>query len=443
MALLGISAALVFAEPEGIVERRVTTAAQNHVLTNSSIWSPDSEWIVYDTRSTPEKFEGTKIEAVNIKTGDIKLLYESKNGSNCGVATWHPEEPKVVFILGPENPTADWSYGFTRRRGVIVDARRPGETVSLDAMDYAPPFTPGALRGGSHVHIFSPDGKCVSFTYEDEVLARLGEGDSHDLNQRNIGVSVLGQAVHIPRHHPRNNDGNSFTTIVTRTVSHPKPGSDQISRACEEAWIGDDGYLRADGSRQQRALAFQGQVTAANGGKHYEVFVVDLPEDLTKAGPAPLEGTSTTYPAPPAGTTQRRLTFTDSRKFPGIQGPRHWLKSSPDGSQIAFLMKDDAGIVQIWTISPLGGNPRQLTKNPWDVSSAFSWSPDGKSIACVMDGSVFVTDTETGQSRRLTAKSDAILEPYACVISPDGKNIAYARKENGFDQIYILSIPST
>ena len=443
MALLGISTALVLAEPESAAEHRVTNTVQNHLLTNSSIWSPDSEWIVYDTRPTPEKFEGTKIEAVNIKTGEIRSLYESKNGAKCGVATWHPQEPKVIFILGPEAPTAEWSYGFTRRRGAIADARKPGEIEAMDAMNYAPPFTPGALRGGSHVHIFSPDGKRVSFTYEDEILARLGDGEGHDLNQRNIGVSTAGRPVQVTRDHPRNNSGTYFSTIVTKTVSHPKPGSDEINRACEEAWIGNDGYLRADGSWQTQALAFQGQVTAADGRQHYEVFIVDLPDDITKAGRAPLEGTPATYPAPPAGTAQRRLTFTDTQKFPGVQGPRHWLKSSPDGSKIAFLMRDDSGVAQIWTISPNGGAPTKLTSNSWDVASAFSWSPDGKLIACIMDGSVFVTDTRTGESRRLTAKSDALLEPYACVISPDGKQIAYARKENGFDQIYLVPTPST
>jgi hypothetical protein len=76
----------------------------------------------------------------------------------------------------------------------VVDVRRPGEVRPLDAMNYAPPFIPGALRGGSHVHVFSPDGAWVSNTYEDDVLARLGaatvEGGDRDFNQRNIAVSV-------------------------------------------------------------------------------------------------------------------------------------------------------------------------------------------------------------------------------------------------------------
>ncbi len=442
MALLGFSSLVLAQNQEALTELRITTAAQNHLLTNSSIWSPDSEWIVYDTRKSPEKFDGTKIEAVNVKTGEVKCLYASKNGANCGVATWHPKDPKVVFILGPEAPTPDWSYGFSRRRGAIADTRQPGEATALDAMNYSPPFTPGALRGGSHVHVFSADGQCVSFTYEDEVLARLADGA--ELNQRNIGVAIADRAVQVNRLHPRNNDGEYFSVIATRTTAKPQPGSEEISRACEEAWIGRDGYVGIDGVRQKHALAFQGQVTAADGSRHYEVFVADLPEDLTMPETSPLEGTETTYPAPPAGTKQRRLTFTDSRKFPGIQGPRHWLQSSPDGTKIAFLMKDDVGVVQIWTISPNGGTPRQLTKNPWDISSAFSWSPDGKLISCIMDGSVFLTDATSGKSTRLTPKTSApdVLEPYACVISPNGENIAYARRQQGHDQIFIVSIPS-
>ena len=66
-------------------------------------------------------------------------------------------------------------------------------------------------------------------------------------------------------------------------------------------------------------------------------------------------------PSPPLGVAQRRLTFTAEPKFPGLQGPRHWLRSSPHGVRIAFLAKDNPGIVQLWTVSPNGGAPTQLT----------------------------------------------------------------------------------
>jgi len=205
-------------------------------------------------------------------------------------------------------------------------------------MNYAMPFIPGALRGGSHVHIFSPDGEWISFTYEDDVLAALDHGGlSHDLNQRNLAVAVPLGPVQVAASHPRNHDGAYFSVVVTRTANAPRPGSDEISRAFEEGWVGDAGYIRSDGTRQRRALAFQGAVTAADGQKHAEVFIVDLPENPTNSGEAPLEGTDRRFPAPPRGTMQRRLTFSSERSFRGVaQTPRHWLRSSPDGSRIAF-----------------------------------------------------------------------------------------------------------
>ena len=135
-------------------------------------------------------------------------------------------------------------------------------------------------------------------------------------------------------------------------------------------------------------------------------------------------------PFPPKGTVQRRLTHTAERKFPGLQGPRHWLRSSPDGARIAFLMKDDDGVVQLWTVSPNGGPPTQVTRNPWPIASAFTWSPDGRFLAHVMDNSVCVTEASTGRTTRLTPRSDDANapRPEACVFSPDGRKIAFVRR---------------
>ena len=159
-----------------------------------------------------------------------------------------------------------------------------------------------------------------------------------------------------------------------------------------------------------------------------------------------MAGTETRRPCPPKGVKQRRLTWTADRKFPGLQGPRHWLRSSPDGSRIAFLMKDDSGIVQLWTISPLGGEPVQVTRNPWNIASSFTWSPDGARIVHAMDNSVCATAVATGETTRLTPRSSDALAPRseACVISPDGERVAYVRTipsgAKAWNQIFICSL---
>jgi hypothetical protein len=432
--------------------RPLTTAPHGHVLTNTAVWSPDSRFVVYDTRSTPDGgiFDGTRIERVDVETGRVEVLYESRHGAACGVVTASPVDDRVVFILGPERPTAEWSYGAARRQGVVVHAGRPGMAEPLDARDLVPPFTPGALRGGSHVHVFSPDAALVSFTYEDAVL-EAARGDGAAANLRTIGVAVCGNHVNVRKTHPRNHPGTAFSVVLVPVTSDPRPGSDDLARACEEGWVGTRGYRRADGAWQSRALAFQGTVRPSSGDSIAEVFIVDLPDDpaaLLERGAGPLEGTATTLPAPPRGAIVRRLTFTADRPYPGIQGPRHWLRSSPDGERIALLARDDAGTVQLFTVSPRGGGPVQLTRTRHGIASAFSWSPTGEHVACVIDGSVCLVEIASGEVR---AVADPVLDgsgprPEACVFSPDGRRIAFAAVPpgpggRGWAQVWVADVP--
>jgi hypothetical protein len=429
------------------MEKQVTRGPGNRILTNTGVWSPDGAWIVYDTRPDAAglEFTGSTIEMVNVETGDVRVLYRAGRGAHCGVATFHPRLPKVAFILGPEEPTPDWQYNAWHRQGVIVDTDNPGLAFNLDARDLVPPYTAGALRGGSHVHVWDAAGDWVSFTYEDHVLAQFKEATTeHEINLRNIAVCIPNHPVHVTKDHPRNHSAGYFSVVVSRTVAKPRPGSNDIERAFEEGWVGTNGYVRVDGSRQSRALAFQGLVRAPGREPVPEVFIADLPEDLTIAGDRPLAGTETTAPCPPKGIIQRRLTHTLDRKFPGIRGTRHWLRSSPDGSKIAFLMADDEGVAQFWTISPNGGEPRQLTRNRWPIGSTFTWSTDGQHLSHVMDNSVCVTDAATGATLRLTQRfEDAVApRPEACVFSRDGQQIAYVRRVlegSGYcNQIFIV-----
>ncbi len=379
-------------------ETILTSGFGGRVLTNANVWSADGQWIVFDTRSDPagSVFDGTAIRAVHVGSGEVRTLYESRNGACCGVATCHPTEMKVACILGPEFPTAEWSYGPSRRQGIVIDF--DGGVSNLDARDLVPPFTAGALSGGSHVHVWHPMGDWVSFTYEDEV-AKDG--------QRNIGIAFPNHPVTVPKTHPRNHDGGYFSKLVTRTTANPRLDSDEISRACEEAWIGTT-----------CRLAFQGTVHTSNGPM-VELFLVEL---LRR------------------GFVQHRLTRTTLRKYPGIQGPRHWLRSSPDGSKIGYFMRDDRGVAQFWTMNPAECEPQPVTDSPAPMASAFTWHPDGRRVACVADGSVSLIDTLAGTVTPLTAKREEPPRPEACVFSPDGKRIAFVRTIAGSNQICCVGV---
>ncbi|MDA5536083.1 DUF3748 domain-containing protein [Yersinia mollaretii] len=421
-------------------EQQLTFAPRGHQLTNINVWTADSQWLVYDVRPNGGTFSGLTIERVNCVTRHIEVIYRAQHGAHVGVVTVSPDLPaRYVFIHGPEHPDSYWHYDFHHRRGVIVAEPDRELAVTLDALDITAPYTPGALRGGTHVHVFSPNGSRLSFTYNDHVLHELDPA----LDCRNVGIALPLHGVNPPKHHPREYDGSHFCVLISRTTPTPQAGSDQINRAYEEGWIGTQGYLKADGTRQRWALAFIGDTLSAQGEKIPEIFIADLPEqdrDYARAGGAPLEGTPTTLPAPPASVRQRRVTFTAERRFPGLAtSPRHWLRASPDGSAIACLMKDEKGVVHLWLVSPNGGEPRQLTSGQWGIQSAFSWHPQGHSLAFVCDNSVMRCDSESGQLRRLTVRSAIAPLADAVVFSPDGTQIAFMREIDGLAQIFTVN----
>lgn len=402
--------------------KQITFTPRHHQLTNTRTWTPDSHWLVFDVRPSGAFFTGETIERVNIHTGELEVIYHASQGAHVGVVTVHPQAEKYVFIHGPENPDATWQYDFHHRRGVIAEQ---GKVTNLDAMDITSPYTPGALRGGSHVHVFSPNGEFVSFTYNDHVMHERDLA----LDLRNVGVAVPYGPVTVTAQHPREYSGSHWSVLVSQTTPKPTPGSDEISRAYEEGWVGN------------HALAFIGDTLSENGEKVPELFLVELPQDEAgwkTPGDAPLEGTDSTLPAPPRGVVQRRLTFTHARRFPGLATvPRHWVRSNPQATEIAFLMRDEVGVVQLWLISPQGGAPRQLTRHATGIQSAFNWHPSGKWLGFVLDNRIACCDARTGDITFLTQNHGTPPSADAVVFSPDGRFVAWMEEVDGFRQLWM------
>ena len=426
-------------------ETQLTTDKQGHFLNSTQVFSPDDSWIVYDTRNDDGGIGVTgTIAIVKVSNGEITPLYHTANqtkyGPGVGAATFNPKENMVLFIHGIRNADAANPYGFARRTAVAVYTDKPSQPVFMDARDVTLPFTAGALRGGTHAYTWSGDAQWLCFTYNDYIIDQLGKRDSSVKDLRTIAVMAPGHVTVPDDPSFENNSGEKFAAVVATVTENPAPGSDEIDKAFDEGWIGKNGYQKADGTQQRRAVAFQGNVRDANGKTITEVFVSDIPDDITHAAPGkPLEGTTTTRPNVPAGVTQRRITFTKH----GIEGPRHWLKSTSDGGSIFFTAKDSAGVVQICAVSPNGGAIRQITHNGFPVEGPINVSPDDKYIAYIADNSVFATDIKTGESFRLTERSADDTKPGGAAIwSNDGKTIAFNRRikdgDSRFFQIFLL-----
>jgi WD40 repeat protein len=427
------------------LEKQLTSDSKGHFLNHTQIFSPDGKWLVYDTRNDDSKIASTgSIEIVNIETGEIKEIYHTKNqteyGPGVGAVTFSPIQNRVLFIHGIRNSDQNNPYSFTRRTGVAVDLSALNEPLFLDARDILPPFTAGALRGGTHAHSWSGDGKWISFTYNDYVIEQLSKTNSHVQDLRTVGVMFPKDVLVADDNTQENHRGKFFSAIVTEVTENPKPGSDEINKAFDECWIGVNGYAKSDEIWQNRAIAFQGNVIDENGDVKTEIFVVDIPDDITKAKDGkPLEGTLESRPNIPLGVKQRRITFTKH----GVLGPRHWLRSTPDGKWILFLAKEKSNFINIYAISTNGGTIEQITYHDFDIQSGINISPDGKYISYVALNAVFISELFSNQTYQLTVNSNHIEKPTGSVMwSPDGCTLAYNRYVNSskgnYLQVFLL-----
>ncbi|RZL18642.1 MAG: DUF3748 domain-containing protein, partial [Pedobacter sp.] len=242
-------------------EYQLTSDHKGHLLNPRQIFSPDGKWIVYDTRNDGTQIGSTPtIEMVHIETGEVREVYRTSNqtehGPGVGAASFSPVAEQVIFIHGIRNADAGRPYGFTRRTGVMVNLSSPGVPVFMDARQITAPFTPGALRGGTHAHGWSPDGKYISFTYNDYVLEQRSAKQPDVQDLRMVGIMFPKKVEVLDSHDLENHDGEMFSVIISDVTERPAPGSDEIDKAFDESWIGEDGYTKPNGEQQKRAIAF-------------------------------------------------------------------------------------------------------------------------------------------------------------------------------------------
>jgi len=426
-------------------EVQITHSEIGHTLNTGQVFSANNEWIVFDNRNNDGDIKITgSIGIVNLKTGEERTIYtvpnQTEHGPGVGAASFSPNEDRVIFIQGIRNADAQKPYDFTRRTGVAIDLDAPQQPIFMDARNIEAPFTIGALRGGTHAHSWSGDGQMLSYTYNDYVMEQLAKTNPQVKDLRTIGLMFPKKVQVSNTVNLENNNGEMFSVLAATVTEKPKPGSNEIDKAFDECWIGRDGYVKPDGSRQHKAIAYQGNVKDAKDNTITEIFVADIPDDLTTVSfDKSVAGTENTRPAVPKGITQRRITFTEK----GAKGPRHWLRSSADGSQIFFLSEGAKGLIQVFSVSPNGGTIEQVTHNDFSITSPINISPDGLYLSYIADQSVFITEIATRNSQRLTAKYAAPEHLNGAVVwSNDGNTLAfnrYLKSEKGvFLQVFLL-----
>ena len=396
--------------------RIITKSHDGRVLTNSNIWTPDSKFLMYDTRSDRlgDTFDGNRIMQVDVQTGVEQCVSFSKHGAGCGVVTTHPFDDRYVFIAGPENPTSDWMYGPTHRQGMIGQRSTPYTSQPMDARELAERPVSGALRGGTHVHMWHPKGDWLRSTYNDALKSP---------QVRDIAVHIPG-TLDVPSTHTRNHSGTYHSFIVTDTVEVPS-SPDEITRAYEETWLGST-----------RKIAFMAD-TVFHGDAITEIFLVDT-SPLTLASSHSFDVNHRIKP--PVGIAQRRLTRLPETDLRIVKKPRHWLVSSPDAALIAVLMQHKGDPPQLFTLDVATIKLTQRTFLTYGVSTAISWSKDGGLISFGSENSVYVLDTLTWRLKVVAEVRAGALLPLVCSISPNSNHVAVQVRDGETNHIGIAAV---
>lgn len=371
----------------------LTRSPMGHTLHHNGVFSPDGQWVVFDGRNDDTKIgETAVIGLVRVSTGEESIIYETQNptvyGPGVGAASFSPVRDFVIFIHGLQDAGPEKPYAMSRRTGVGIDIHQPFRPVMMDARDVTFPYTPGSLRGGTHSHGWSGDGRLISFTYNDEKT---------DPDLRVVGVMLPYEAGVPTDSAPGNNAGACYSAVVTEVVRDPGRGSDQVSKAFDECWLGKNGYTDKNGKKIPYAIAFQGNVLTGEGKSITEIFVVDIDPQKILDDPGAVGGEGE-RPRVPRGLRQRRLTFTEN----GISDTRHWLRSAIDGSAVYALARDREGRNQIVEVEVNSGKTEFITHNDFSIDYSFNLSHDGHKICFVASNHVYIFDLEKREARCLT-----------------------------------------
>ncbi|MGH9546092.1 MAG: protein kinase domain-containing protein [Terriglobales bacterium] len=113
------------------------------------------------------------------------------------------------------------------------------------------------------------------------------------------------------------------------------------------------------------------------------------------------------------------------------------LDISPDASEMLALkpdLNDETGRGSIWSVPVLGGYPRKLGNQ---IAQDARWSPDGRSIVYVDQNSVYMSDSQGVNLRKIWDAPGTVYAPY---FSPNSRRIGVAVYINKDDSLHIWEL---
>ena len=385
--------------------RQRTHGNYGHFLNHRQSLSHCGQFLYYDTRNAdPDIIKTTRIESLDLIDDTTRVIYDTQSrsdyGPGVGAVVCHPLRSSVLFIHGLTNCDQDRPYAMTRRFGAWAgfDPRNPAVEISaLESRKLASEPVWGALSGGTHAHSFSPDGRWVSFTYND---ARLPD-------RRTVGFTLVDRWESTNRQtmpdtktcFEDNFDGVGWSALALIP-------EDPIESAREECWISNPHDAHAP---LKLAMIVRLRSSFTDPKWIDEIYVAEFPEYALKwpsmlQGPIHASGqkkVGTWGYAVPMGIELRRLTHSDSAVHPGVAGPRHWLQASNCGRWVYTMMRDSQGTVRVVRVEVSDGRVEFISENQESITHPISIDPGGRQLSYLVGDRLRLLDLQTGEETEI------------------------------------------
>ena len=139
----------------------------------------------------------------------------------------------------------------------------------------------------------------------------------------------------------------------------------------------------------------------------------------------------------PGAAPARRETGLTIESIVAVESPREFRVSPRD--RVVAYTADIGGARQLCTLSlrGTGTSPTQLTASQEGVSDP-QWSPDGRRLAYVRDGEIWIVDADGSRETLVVAKQGGGREPRW---SPDGHRVAFLSRRRGWSQVWLIDAP--
>lgn len=299
----------------------------------------------------------------------------------------------------------------------------------------------------------SPDGTQIAFARfyppkgtDDLTLAKADGSDQHVVASRKLPARYAASWFGLSAGPSWSPDGRTIATLATEgmgaaewsLVGVPATGgaektisSNKWSSSGRVAWMGDGSGLIFDASDQSSSLSPQLWYVAYPSGEARRItndlnryFGVSLTADSSALVTVQSEVSSSIWVAPQGDSATAKRITSASGTGEGLFG----VASLPNGS--VLYTSTASGHSDIWSMSPDGSSPAQLTMNAGNNTGP-AVSADGKTVVFSSDRNgrrnIWSMNVDGSIAKQLT-NGNSDTEPQ---ITPDGKWLLYASQGGG------------